>query len=399
MRRKGIIFLSVILFFITIPSPSQQFPRVVPIFEGLKKSHLLFYEDVKNGNEQEEMGEFLQRFQQIYGRIECKKLEESSIEQLKDNDTIIITLYPKSDFLPKVKDKLPIKMEQDRVIIGKQAYKGEIGLAFVCPNPFNGEKILTLLTATSLKTLSFVLEFSNHFQDPVEYVVYTITPEGHPLKLAGGIFDKEAHPRWKTYIDSIPISRVGIKREEKGNIGWARTIISCFPQDALIVYGTNGSERENKYLRVQASIFQKDMSLWALNPECPIMVHIESKADREVTPEELRQKNLIFIGTISSNAVLSQIKDKLPLGLGNGFIRGISNTYKEEKVGVVTAYPNPFNSDRLILIYSGATFKGINCYSYAWMSEYDYAVFLNPPPIQYTRKRILEVGYWEVKAY
>jgi len=79
------------------------------------------------------------------------------------------------------------------------------------------------------------------------------------------------------------------------------------------------------------------------------------RADAEVTPEEVKQRNLILYGDERTNSLIARMRDKLPFVLKNGTVRIGEHTYLYEKegLGFMLCYPNPLAPDRLAVICAG----------------------------------------------
>ncbi len=82
-----------------------------------------------------------------------------------------------------------------------------------------------------------------------------------------------------------------------------------------------------------------------------------TKADTEITDDDIATSNLVLWGDPSSNAVLKKIADKLPVKwLGEKIIVG-DQTFDGAAHAPVMIYPNPLNPRKYIVINSGFTFR------------------------------------------
>ena len=82
--------------------------------------------------------------------------------------------------------------------------------------------------------------------------------------------------------------------------------------------------------------------------------------DTEVTDKMLSEHNLVLYGNPTSNRVLKRVLDtgKLPLSFKDNAIHLGKDSYRGDDVGVKLIYPNPFNSERVVVIVAGTTWKG-----------------------------------------
>jgi hypothetical protein len=97
----------------------------------------------------------------------------------------------------------------------------------------------------------------------------------------------------------------------------------------------------------------------------------ERKADVDVTAEDIQNKNLLLIGTVSQNSLVAQLESQLPVTfLPNGIkIKGVSYTGTDVRWYVI--YPNPLNSERYVMLANEDAFvNGILPTSYFYQNDY-----------------------------
>ena len=85
------------------------------------------------------------------------------------------------------------------------------------------------------------------------------------------------------------------------------------------------------------------------------------RRDSDLQPAEIAAHNLILWGDPSSNAVLKQIADRLPVKWTKDAITAGKQKYATDKHALAAIYPNPLNPRRYVVLNSGFTFR-----------EYDY---------------------------
>jgi hypothetical protein len=114
--------------------------------------------------------------------------------------------------------------------------------------------------------------------------------------------------------------------------------------DSLIVYGTTNEEATN---RETATLLQKAIARSWPNIYVPI------RSDREATSEELKSHHLLLVGRPSTNAVLEQMHDALPIAFGSQSFTVGQDVYAHWRTGVVAAAENPLNARFTIVALSG----------------------------------------------
>ncbi len=140
------------------------------------------------------------------------------------------------------------------------------------------------------------------------------------------------------------------------------------------------------------------------------------KDDTAITPEDIQSANLILWGDPSSNAILKQVADKLPIEWSRESIvvntsptreRGSAEVrkYPSDKHALIAVYPNPLNLNRYIVLNSSFTFR-----DYAYLNNArqvpmlpDWAVVdLTTPPNAIWPGKIADADFfderWKLKV-
>jgi len=83
----------------------------------------------------------------------------------------------------------------------------------------------------------------------------------------------------------------------------------------------------------------------------------EIKPDSEVTPQDLKDRDLVIFGGPEENALLASLasEHKLPVEFGKGYFRLQGSTYANPDDGVAFAIPSPWNPRRVVYVYSANT--------------------------------------------
>jgi predicted esterase len=111
---------------------------------------------------------------------------------------------------------------------------------------------------------------------------------------------------------------------------------------------------------------------------------LEVKEDTAVTPEDLRDKQLILFGDPASNSLIAQALDMLPLGWTKERITLAGKSFAAAEHVPALIYPSPFHTGRYVVLNSGHTFhaadfQGTNALLYPRLG--DYAI-LKPTPTE-----------------
>ncbi|MGB9607358.1 MAG: hypothetical protein ACPL7E_02360 [bacterium] len=256
---------------------------------------------------------------QTPGEELCKSEERLEKKDIREKNIILFTLFRDSSLIQRMRNSLPILIDDEKVSLGKRVYEGNVGLIMVVPNPLNPTKYFAIFGATTPGALRHIMDFKPCLDDPIDYLLFT-TKDNETLKVEAGIFNKENKNVWRLYSGSMPLDKIRWENSpskqymKEGAIVSVEYLMACFPQEALIVYGTQGQKKdEEDYIRKQALLKQRTFAE-------RMNVKIGIKADKEINEEELRSKNLELFGTPSNNSILNKIKDKLPIKFKDKYI-------------------------------------------------------------------------------
>lgn len=83
---------------------------------------------------------------------------------------------------------------------------------------------------------------------------------------------------------------------------------------------------------------------------------VEKQAD-SLHSGDIRRSNLVLWGDPSSNSMLAEIADKLPVEWGADTFQFAGKIYETSRYVPAFIYPNPLNPDRYVVINSGLTFR------------------------------------------
>jgi hypothetical protein len=122
------------------------------------------------------------------------------------------------------------------------------------------------------------------------------------------------------------------------------------------------------------------------------------KNDQDIKEEDIQSANLILWGDPSSNSVLKQVADKLPIEWTREAITVGDRKYPSDKHALIAIYPNPLSSSRYIVLNSSFTFR-----DYAYLNNArqvpmlpDWAVVdLTAPPNSIWPGKIADADFFD----
>jgi len=145
-------------------------------------------------------------------------------------------------------------------------------------------------------------------------------------------------------------------------------ILDAYNSGFFLVYGTSGTELESQINKKEAESFSAQWESWQHVP-CRI------KKDVDLSADDIESYNLILIGSIKSNSIISQLNNELPIQFKKNSIVVGNKRFSGEDIGISMIYPNPLNPERYIVIQAGTTWKGTAHITKRLGTEFDYIVF------------------------
>ena len=114
-----------------------------------------------------------------------------------------------------------------------------------------------------------------------------------------------------------------------------------------------------------------------------------TRKDRDVTPDDIKNKHLILIGNAETNSVLRELLPKVPLRIERDYISLGDKRYDGNGLGVAAIYPNPLNLEKYIVIagangHDGYRLIESNLSLKGW---YDFAIW--------NSGNVLATGHWD----
>lgn len=165
-------------------------------------------------------------------------------------------------------------------------------------------------------------------------------------------------------VEPAPASDFRKSREVEGPITHA------FAGPFLLVSGSGGEGAERAALAAATAQVRES---WAKSyfAECPY------KEDREVTPQDIADKNLILLGDARLNSVVARLSASIPLKLGPEFVSIGDRRFEGKGLGVSVVYPNPLNPQRYVVVIAANDYEGFQLYepNLSQRGWYDFAVW------------------------
>jgi hypothetical protein len=128
------------------------------------------------------------------------------------------------------------------------------------------------------------------------------------------------------------------------------------------------------------------------------------RRDSDLPPEEIAAHNLILWGDPSSNSVIKQIADRLPIKWGKDAITAGKQRFAADKNALVAIYPNPLNPRRYVVLNSGFTFREYDYLNNARQVPKlpDWAILdVSSPPDSRHAGKVIDAGFfgerWELQ--
>jgi predicted peptidase len=118
------------------------------------------------------------------------------------------------------------------------------------------------------------------------------------------------------------------------------------------------------------------------------------KADKEVSPLERKNFNLILFGTRDTNSIVKELPQLLVELTAKGYRVGTSE-YSKENVGLVMCYPSPWSRERMIVIQSGLFWGSALPLNHKFDLLPDYIVFDDSFDTSDNTNRALAAGYFD----
>ena len=154
-------------------------------------------------------------------------------EFIKSHNLILIGTVHSNRLLLKIKDRLPIQIEESGIIAKSKLFKqSDIGFIFIYPNPLNPEKYLAVFSGTSTRALENIYAAYTQIKEirPVDIGIFEVTESGgikwHIIEKFNTVWDwhnqldqalftiDKIHPKWQWHQWAAKI----IKKQMKADV-------------------------------------------------------------------------------------------------------------------------------------------------------------------------------------
>jgi hypothetical protein len=176
-----------------------------------------------------------------------------------------------------------------------------------------------------------------------------------------------AHTTQKVSAQSF-LDAAGVRFSLPADKGSAMYVASDIRErlgSALLVYGTLADAGANRYAaeRLQKEFFA------SLEHAVPI------RKDFEVSDEELRTHDVVFVGRAESNLALARWQPKIGLDSYGGLFRLSGQAYASETEGLVFAAANPEDTNHMVVILAGNSALQTVLLTKANWNDTQYSIF------------------------
>lgn len=126
----------------------------------------------------------------------------------------------------------------------------------------------------------------------------------------------------------------------------------AFDKQFVMVYGTEGTENEN---RASLSRAKNDASEWRYKANGRAIIIPDSK----FSPEDYSNHNVILYGHADMNSAFDQVLDDPPLSVKKGKLTVGDRSYKGKNISALYTYPRTGTTDHLVGVVGGTGADGI----------------------------------------
>jgi len=156
--------------------------------------------------------------------------------------------------------------------------------------------------------------------------------------------------------------------------GLSGPLWDIYSGSSILIYGSNSSDES---LVASARRCAQDFA----NPPWMDRLSFRIISDAEVTKKTLYNKNIVLFGNSSTNRILAEISDTIPVKIKKGEVLAKDEKYSGQKIEYVLIYPNPLNHKKYVAVFAGNSPQSINCFNNLWpqfrsaIKEIDYGIF------------------------
>ena len=132
--------------------------------------------------------------------------------------------------------------------------------------------------------------------------------------------------------------------------------------------GESAQKLSHEYAQATCDLFAKEFARW-------LRGDVRVKTDAEVTPADIAAHHLILFGDPTSNRLIRQIAERLPVRWEGGNLVVGAQRFSAADHALALVYPNPLNPRRYVVLNSGHTFheadfRGTNALLFPRLGDY-----------------------------
>ena len=171
----------------------------------------------------------------------------------------------------------------------------------------------------------------------------------------------------------------------------------AFMTPFVIVFGTQGNdERAKRVSSDEARILADRWNRWSRG-------RCRMKADRDVTPEDIKAYNLVLVGDPAVNSLIPRVMAGLPIRIEGEELVLADRRLKGSDLGLKLVYPNPLNPKRYVALFSGTTWRGVfqivgrfgNWFDWGILDGWHWSDFAVFDDHTYSPETFLAIGYFD----
>jgi hypothetical protein len=166
----------------------------------------------------------------------------------------------------------------------------------------------------------------------------------------------------------------------------AGPVLDAFGNQFVIVAGKRGSQAESEGVE---KLTREICASWKLAyfVDCPV------KEDSQVTPQDIATKNLILVGTATTNSVTARISEQLPLSITSNQISLAGKVYAGPHLGFEMVCPNPLNPAKYVVLVGSTQMDGVRLWNLHMSKDgvCDYFIL----QLDGVKPDLLDAGYFD----
>lgn len=170
-------------------------------------------------------------------------------------------------------------------------------------------------------------------------------------------------------------------------------IMDAFQSPFLYVYGTQSKDPNES--RILKRTVEDVVNFWKVGRNRTE----QYKADTEVTLSDISSYHLLLYGSPSTNKIIAQIYQQLPLLIEPKAVIGGAKKFTGDSLGLIMISPNPLYPKKYAVIYWGSDYKSTRWINSVPYGKTDYVVFYDQsfllPKKEQAEPPVIEKGFFD----